>query len=489
MPKKKMNPILALTAVIIVGGSLILTFSCKKKAEEQPLMEASAEHAGHAQMQPEAKQEPQKPEAKKEKKETIYHCPMHPNYTSDKPGNCPICGMTLVPVEEEQATPPPAKKKIMYRSSMNPNEISEKPGKDSMGMDMVPFEVEEGGEVSEVGGRVTVKISPERQQLIGVTFGQAEIRDLHHILRTVAKFTYDETKIVDVNTKFPGWVERLDVDFQGQLVRSGVPLFSIYSPELVAAQEEYLLASKAGGLLVSAESAPARPERDPLVEGAKRKLLLWDITETQIKELERTQTLMKTMVFYAPFTGYVIEKNVLKGKYVMPGETLYKLADISTIWVLADVYEYELPLVSRGQQVTVELPYFPGESFTGKITYIYPYLADMTRTAKVRVELPNRDFKLKPDMYGTISIHLDLGPKLSVPASAVLDSGTRKLVFIDRGEGYFEPREVKLGIRAGDFYEVIAGLQEGERVVTSANFLVDSESKLKAAIKAPTHKH
>lgn len=490
MVKKITKLALALIIILILAGSLIWIPSCRKKAAEQPALEASAEQAGHAGMPQDTKPELKKAEARKEEKETIYQCPMHPNYTSDKPGSCPICGMTLVRVKtEEQAPPPAAKKKIMYRSSMNPNEISDRPGKDSMGMEMVPFEVEEEGEVSEVAGRVAVKMSPERQQLIGVTFGQAEVRDLHHVLRTVAKFVYDETRIVDVNTKFPGWVERLDVDFEGQLVREGVPLFSIYSPELVAAQEEYLLALRAGGLFVSPEKSPAGPERDPLLEGARRKLLLWDITEAQIKELERTKTPLKNMVFYTPFTGYAIEKNVLKGKYVMPGETLYRLADISAIWVLADVYEYELPLVSRGQHVTVELPYFPGESFSGKITYIYPYLADMTRTAKVRVELPNGDFRLKPDMYGTILIHLDLGRRLSVPTSAVLDSGTRKLVFIDRGDGYFEPREVKVGLRAGDFYEVTAGLKEGQKVVTSANFLVDSESKLKAAVTSPTHKH
>ena len=462
---------------LLAAGVFLIT--CKKSLREQAesSIQVAEAHPGETQGRPEAKPA------------TLYRCPMHPTFTSDKPGSCGICGMDLVPVEAEKQAVPAAKKKTMYRSTMMPNEVSDKPGKDSMGMEMVPFEVDEGGEVSEVAGRVAVQISPERQQLIGVAFGQVEVRPLHHLLRSVAKIAYDETKIVDVNTKFPGWVEKLDVDFEGKPVRKGSPLFSIYSPELVAAQEEYLLALKADNLFAPAQGIPAGAAGNPLLEGAKKRLLLWDISEAQIERLEQTQTPLRTMVFSAPFTGYVIEKNVLRGQYVMPGETLYRLADISTIWVLADVYEYELPLVSEGQTVTVELPYLPGESLTGKITYIYPYLADMTRTAKVRVELPNRDFRLKPDMYGTISIHLDLGARLSVPSSAVLDSGTRRLVFIDRGEGYLEPREVKLGIKAGDFYEVTAGLKDGEKVVTSANFLIDSESLLNAAVKALTHKH
>ncbi|MEW6456705.1 MAG: efflux RND transporter periplasmic adaptor subunit [Acidobacteriota bacterium] len=416
---------------------IVFSTSCKKTEQTEKIKskETSMEHAEHK----------HSGDKKQAEKKTLYHCPMHPNYISDKPGECPICGMTLVPIEEEE---------------------HEK------------MEMPEG----------TVRISPEKQQLIGVTFGKAEYRNLEKIIRTVARFTYDETKLTYINTKFPGWIEKLYVDYTGKLVKKGQPLFSIYSPELVSAQEEYLLALKAKGYFEGKVYNEVTSSTDTLLDSARRRLIYWDITEEQIKELEKSRRPLKTMEFYAPFTGFVVEKNILQGKYVMPGENLYRIADISNIWVLADIYEYELPFVSIGQNATVELPYFPGEQFIGKITYIYPYLETETRTVKVRIEFPNKDFKLKPDMYGNINLKLNLGEKLTIPESAVLDSGKRKLIFIDRGEGYFEPREVKLGSKIDDYYEVIEGVKEGEKVVTSANFLIDSESKLKSAIKKP-HEH
>lgn len=377
-----------------------------------------------------------------EQKKALYHCPMHPDYTSDKPGECPICGMTLVPVEEEK------------------------------------MEMPQG----------SIIISPEKQQLIGVTFGNAEFREMELNIRTVARFTYDETRVVYINTKFEGWIEKLYVDYTGKLVRKGEPLFSIYSPELVSAQEEYLLALRAKEYFGSKAYSEVKSGSDTLLEVAKRRLIYWDINEEQIKELERTGKVLKSMIFYAPFTGFVIEKNILQGKHVMPGENLYKIADISNIWALADIYEHELPLISTGQSVIVELPYFPGEEFSGKITYVYPYLEWETRTVKARIELSNKDFRLKPEMYGNVNIKLDIGKKLTIPESAVIDSGERKIVFVGRENGVFEEREVKLGVKAGDYYEVLEGVNEGERVVTSANFLIDSESRLKSALKGK-HEH
>lgn len=419
--------------------SFIFLFSCKpgEKAPGPPSKEVSAEHTQHLLAE----------NKKQAEKKTRYQCPMHPNYTSDKPGECPICGMTLVPIEEEKH--------------------------EEMEMAMP-----EG----------TVRINPEKQQLIGVTFGRVEFKNLEKKIATVAKMTYDETKITDINTKFPGWIENLYVDFAGKLVKRGQPLFSIYSPELVSAQEEYLLALKAKGYFEGKAYSEVTDSTDTLLEAAKRRLLYWDITQDQIKELEKSKKPQKTTVFYAPFTGFVVEKNALQGKFITAGEKLYQLADISTIWVLADIYEYDLPNVSTGQAVSMEFSSFPGEQFVSKIAYIYPYLEEETRTTKVRIVLPNKDFRFKPEMYGNISIKFNLGSKLTVPENAVLDSGKRKLVFVDKGEGYFEPREVKLGIKTDDGYEVLDGLREGEQVVTSANFLIDSESKLKSAITEP-HKH
>ena len=384
-------------------------------------------------------------EHKKEKtKKTIYYCPMHPNYTQDKPGECPICGMTLVALEEEHKE----------------------------------MEMPEGA----------VMISPEKQQLIGVKFEKVEFRNLKKEIRTVARVTYDERRLAYVSTKFPGWVEDLYVDYTGRLVKKGEPLFSIYSPELVSTQEEYLLALKAKSYFENSPFPEVSEGMENLLESSRGRLLYWDIKEEQIKELEKTGKPFKTLIFFSPITGLVIEKNILKGKYIMPGENLYKIADISNIWILADIYEDDLNLISIGQEATIELSYLPGEKFQGKITYIYPYLESETRTTKIRVELPNRDFKLKPEMFGNIVINVELGRKLAVHEDAIVYTGERRIVFIDKGEGFFEPREVKLGVKAGEFYEVIDGLNEGERVVSSANFLIDSESRLKSALKKP-HEH
>jgi RND family efflux transporter MFP subunit len=360
---------------------------------------------------------------------------MHPNYISDKPGECPICGMTLVPVEEEKTS-------------------------------------EEG----------TMKISPEKQQLTGVTYGRVEYRNLKKVIRTVAKLSYDETNIRYITTKFSGWIEKLYVDYTGKLVKKGEPLFEIYSPELVSAQEEYLLALKFEKITERANS---------LLNSTRTRLLLWDISENQIKEIEESGKPMRRMVYYSPFSGFVIEKNVFEGKYISAGENLYKIADISNIWVFADIYEFELPFIKMGQEAIITLPYYPGEVFRGKITYIYPSLENETRTVKVRIELKNFEFKLKPEMFGNAEIDIDLGKKLAVPESAVIDTGMRKIVFVNRGNGYIEPREVKLGHRVDEYYEVLEGLSEGEEVVTSANFLIDSESNLKSAIKGMSgeHKH
>jgi RND family efflux transporter MFP subunit len=450
---------------------------------------------------------------------TQYTCPMHPTYISDKPGDCPICGMKLVPIEKEKTSavqPPPkkkilykstmnpaeisnkpgkdsmgmdmvpfeveekpvVKKKILYKSTMNPAEISEKPGKDSMGMEMVPFEVEEGGETPAVAGRIAVRITPERQQLIGVKTETLKIRPIQRLIRAVGRVDYAEPRVALVNLKFDGWVEKLYVDATGRLVKKGEALLDIYSPDLVAAQQEYLLAVRAKNTLGDSGQ--------PLLKASREKLKLWDISDEQLANLERTGEARRTLTLHAPVSGFVIEKSVLSGQKVMAGENLYKIADLSRVWILGDIYEYELPFVKTGQEARITLPSYPGEAFAGTITYIYPYLMPETRTNRIRIEVANPSFKLKPEMFATLEIQENYGAKLAIPVDAVIAAGAKSVAFVDRGDGYLEPREVKLGVQGEGFYEVLAGVAEGEKVVTSANFLVDSESSLKAALQQLT---
>jgi Cu(I)/Ag(I) efflux system membrane fusion protein len=341
--------------------------------------------------------------------------------------------------------------------------------------------IQKGGKVQEVAPG-TVQISPEKQQLIGVKFGTVEMRPLEKVIRTVGRIDYDEKRIVTVSPKIGGWIEDLYVDFTGRFVKQGEPLLTIYSPELVSTQEEYLIALRAKRDLSKSPFPEVAGSGDSLAESAKRRLKLWDINDDQIKALEESGQAKKTLTLYSPFSGFVLEKAAYKGMNVMPGVALFKLADLSVVWLIADVYEYELPFIRLGQQASVQLSYIPGEIFTGKAIYIYPSLNPETRTAKVRFELPNSHGKLKPEMYANVEIKVHLGQKLTVPEGAIIDTGLRQLAIIDKGNGYFEPREVKVGSKVDNYYEVIKGLKAGERVVTSANFLIDSESKLKEAV-------
>ena len=341
--------------------------------------------------------------------------------------------------------------------------------------------IQKEGKMQEVAPG-TIQISPAKQQLIGVKIGAVEMKPLEKVIRTVGRVDYDEKRIVTVSPKIGGWIEDLYIDFTGRFVRQGEPLLTIYSPELVSTQEEYLIALKAKRDLKRSPFPEVAGSGDSLAESAKRRLKLWDITDEQIKTLEESGQSKKTLTLYSPFSGFVLEKNAYKGMNVMPGMALFKLADLSVVWLIADIYEYELPFVRVGQQASIQLSYLPGETFTGKAIYIYPALDPNTRTAKVRFEFPNPHERLKPEMYANVEIKIRLGQKLTVPEGAVIDTGIRQMVIIDKGSGYFEPREVKVGAKVEDYYEVTKGLKAGERVVTSANFLIDSESKLKEAM-------
>lgn len=329
-----------------------------------------------------------------------------------------------------------------------------------------------------------VTVSPERQQLVGIRTAAAEIRPMVKKIRTVGIVAVDETRVVQVFSKVEGWIETLLVNYTGKLVQQGQPLFTLYSPDLVSTQEEYLLALKAKQLLGSSSIKEIGDSADSLVEAAHRRLTLWDISDAQIQELQRSEKLSRTLSFYAPISGFVLKKDAFQGMRVMPDRELYTLADLSTVWVNADIYEYELADIRIGQRATVHLSYFPGRQFAGKVSWVSPVLDEKTRTVKVRLELDNRDFILKPEMYANAEIEIDAGRKLAVPDEAVLDSGLRKIVFLDKGQGRFEPAEVKTGNRFDGYYEVLAGLSPGERILASASFLLDSESRLKEAMGA-----
>jgi Cu(I)/Ag(I) efflux system membrane fusion protein len=325
-------------------------------------------------------------------------------------------------------------------------------------------------------------LSPERLQAIGVKFELAKRRAVDRLIRTVGQVEIDERRLAHVNIKLEGWIDELFVNSTGERVKKGKILFTLYSPELVATQTEYLLALKSQRTLGQSTFPEVAERAKSLLEVTHRRLKLWDITENHIQDLERTGEISRTLPIHAPLTGTVIKKVALAGMYVKPGDELYTIADLSQIWITADIYEYELPFVKVGQTATVTLSYDPKATLQGRIVFIYPTLDPQTRTAKVRFELANPGELLKPGMFANVELKIPLGMRLVVSTDAILDSGERQLIFIHLGGGRLEWRTVKLGVRAGDWVEVLEGLKEEEHIVTSANFLIDSESQLKAAV-------
>ena len=387
---------------------------------------------------------------------TSYHCPMHPTMVSDRPGDCPICGMRMVPIEESEGAPHDAA-----------------PG--------AAEEIAVGG-TAVIDGRIAVKVSAQKRQLIGVRTAAVERGPFIRVIRTVGRVTFDESSLRSLFAKVSGWVERLYANTTGQVVKEGEPLLSIYSPDLVSSAQEYLLALRGREQLAGSHMTGDSSER--LVESARRRLLLFDLTPQQIRMLQESGEAPTTMTLHAPVGGTILTRSVTQGDRIEPGTKLLEIAELSRVWVLADVYEYELPFVQLGQPATMTLSYLPGRTFEGRISFIYPTLSEATRTVKVRLEFPNADFALKPEMYAQVEIHADLGERLTVPESAVISTGVRDIAFVDRGDGTFEPRALTLGLRLPDRFEVLGGVAEGETVLTSGNFLVDSESKLKAALAA-----
>jgi RND family efflux transporter MFP subunit len=367
--------------------------------------------------------------------------PMHPQYKSDKPGIAPDCGMKLVPVYA--STAPAATSEALP------------PG--------------------------AVQIAPEKEQLIGVASSVAEYETVTDTIRASARVTLDETRVSKVQSRLEGWIDRVYADFLGQQVHKGEPLLTIYSPEALATQQEYLLAVRAQRTMSGNPLHEMMESTDNLVSAARKRLELFDISDLQIDEILRTGKAIENLTLEAPFSGFVMDRNAFPKQHVTPETVLYTVADLSTVWVMADVYEYEAAAVHFNQPGTLTLQYAPGRVFRGRVSNILPQVDPATRTLKVRMAFDNPGLALKPDMYGEVQLQTGGARRLVVPQSAVLNSGDRQTVFLDRGAGTFEPRTVTIGTQSGDRIEILSGLEAGERVVTSGNFLIDSESQLKTA--------
>lgn len=396
-----------------------------------------------------------------------------------------IVGEALAAKKELKAgmIDPKTGKKIKYWvSPMDPTYIRNEPGKSPMGMDLVPV-YEEEGEAKEPTS--TIRIDPVTMQNMGVRLGRVQRKALIKYIRTVGNITFDETKIFTVNTKFSGWIEKLYVNFLGEDVKIGQPLFDIYSPELVTAQEEYLLALKQYSSLSNSSYARIRKGAQRLLEASRTRLRYWDLTDKQIEQIEESGKVQKTVTIYSPASGVVTQKDAFKGHYVKKGENQYSIVDLSTVWVDVDVYEYELPWVRKGMAAEMELAYIPGKRFKGKVLFIYPYLEAKTRTAKLRLSFSNPGYQLKPGMYADIFLKSVVAKKsLVIPQEAVIDSGVRKIVFVAIGKGKFQPRNVNIGLEGNENeFQVLEGLSEGEEIVLSAQFMLDSESRLREAIQ------
>jgi Cu(I)/Ag(I) efflux system membrane fusion protein len=343
-----------------------------------------------------------------------------------------------------------------------------------------------------------VEIPLEKQQLIGVRKVEVAMKPLQTTIRTVGRVEYDERKLVTVNMKVEGWIERLHADYTGRYVKEGEPLAEIYSPELLATQLEYtnLLKWKTEkghrfqrnvefrwGDRYGTTGQMITFDLDALLQIAQQRMKFWDITDEQIASLEKEETPPRTFTLKSPVRGYVLEKPAFQGRRFEAGEKLFDIVDLSSLWVIADIYTYELPLIKKGQPAKIELSYLPGKEIMSKIDYIYPTFSDQTRTAKVRFVIPNPGGELKPQMFANVEIKVDLGEKLAIPEEGFIDAGTKQVVYVEKGDGYFEPREVKLGMRADGMVEVTKGLQAGEKIAASANFMIDSEAKLKGILQ------
>jgi Cu(I)/Ag(I) efflux system membrane fusion protein len=399
------------------------------------------------------------------------------------PGGLPEL-KTMLPARVAQVAPPARQ----HVGDAHQAAVPSQPPSDEHGVDRAKIDTgprPEQAAPSQTGSSLT--ISPERLQSIGVRFEIVKPRQLERLIRTVGRVEVDERRLTHVNVKLEGWIDRLLVNYTGERVGKGQVLFMLYSPELIATQQEYLLALQARARLGSSDFPEVAESARSLLEMARQRLRLWDIAESHIRDLERTGTILKTLPIHSPVDGTVIAKKAIAGMRVAPGEELYTIADLSRIWVQADIYEYELPLIRVGQVASVTASYLPDVSLQATVRFISPTLNPDTRTAVVRFELDNSSGSFKPGMFTNLELKIPLGTKLVVPKDALLETGQRQLIFIHHGGGRLEWRSVKTGLKADDWIEIVEGLKEGEHIVTSANFLIDSESQLKAAMGGMKH--
>jgi Cu(I)/Ag(I) efflux system membrane fusion protein len=430
-----------------------------------------------------------------ERKVLYWYDAMNPQHHYNKPGKAPD-GMDLVPQYAENnaaqsagassASVPGGERKILFwYDPMHPAYEADKPGiAPDCGMQLVPKYADD--ETAKMPGG-TVKIAPEKQQLIGVRTATVERQSLVRTVRTTGQLTSDETKLAHVHVKVNGYIDKGYVDYVGQLVKKGQPLFTLYSPDLVATQEEYLIAKRGAKEMGASQFPDVSQGSQSLLRSTRERLKLWDISDEQIKKLDESGEVTKTLTFYSPVSGFVTDRKAFPQTAVTPDMDLYLISDLSTIWVNADVYEYEVPFVKVGQTADMQLSYYAGKTFTGKITYIYPTVDPVSRTVKVRIEFPNPNFDLKPQMFANVQLKIDYGKQIVVPQEAVMDSGDKQYVFVVHDGGVFEPRIIRMGAKLEGNVVVLSGLNAGETIVTSGNFLIDSESRLKSAMSGMQH--
>jgi len=430
-----------------------------------------------------------------ERKVLYWYDAMSPEHHYNKPGKAPD-GMDLVPMYADQVTPPAqnasgvtaskSERKILYwYDPMHPQYKSDKPGKaPDCGMELVPKYANDQPSSMAPG---SVMISAGKQQLIGVRTAEVKRETLVRDVHTTGQIIADETKIAHVHVKINGFIEKVFVDHIGQLVQKGQPLFTLYSPDLVATQEEYLIAKRGEKTLGSSPFTEVAQGSVSLVRSTRERLRLWDISDEQIKKLDESGEVSRTLTFYSPITGFVMDRKAFPQTSVTPDTELYTVSDFSTIWVNADIFEYEVPFVKLGQHAEIRLGYYPGKEWSGRVSFIYPTVDPMTRTVKVRLEFPNPDFQLKPQMFTDVELKISYGNQIVIPQEAVLDSGKEQTVFVAHEGGYFEPRKIATGAKLEGKVVVLSGLEAGETIVTSGNFLIDSESRLKSATGSMQH--
>jgi Cu(I)/Ag(I) efflux system membrane fusion protein/cobalt-zinc-cadmium efflux system membrane fusion protein len=414
--------------------------------------------------------------------EQLYTCGMHPHVLEHGPGECPICGMSMVPVGTSTIAGDRAGEILFYRNPMDPTITSPVPRQDEMGMEYVPVYAEDASRQNDAKG--VIRIDPAVVQNMNVQSALVERRNLRHPIRTVGYLDYDQERMVTVTTKYSGWVEKVYINYIGQPVKRGQPLFEVYSPELVQTQQELLSAINFAHELGSA-SGDTRRRAESLVESARTRLSYWDISPDQIAKLHETGEVFRTLTVVAPSNGLVMKRMAsLEGMAIRPGMEIFHIADLSSLWLSVEIFEDQVAWVREGTPAEIQFTYFPGKTFRGSVQFIEPQFSEQTRTLSVKIEVPNPTGQLRKGMFATVGFEpIVVEGAIVVPAEAVLRTGQRSVVILAQGEGRFMPREVVIGHSTEGFLEILEGLDEGEEVVTSSQFLLDSESKLREAIQ------